>query len=126
MKVEKNALEWAVFVVSLALLAAVVAGLVVDASRGGADAPQLEVHLGAAERLGPHFRLPLVVENRGGATAQAAVVEVTLQAGGREVERAELSFAFLPRRSTRRGWVVFRHDPSCCEVVARPLGFETP
>lgn len=126
MKVEKNPLEWTVFGVGVVLLAGVVGGLVLDAVRGGDAPPSLAIELGAPQAAGGVFRVPVQVENVGDATAESATVEVALRAAGREVERAEIGFAFVPRGSTRHGWVAFRTDPRCCELVARPLGFESP
>ena len=126
MRVEKNPLEWAVFGVGLLLPAGVIGGLVLDAVRGGDAAPALAIALGEPQHVTGVFRVPVQVENVGDTTAESVTVEVALRASGREVERAEIAFAFVPRGSSRHGWVTFRNDPRCCELMARPLGFEAP
>jgi uncharacterized protein (TIGR02588 family) len=126
MKVEKNGLEWAVFATSLVLVVVILAALLVDAAGSGRQPPVLVVRLEAPERVGGMFRVPLEVENRGDTTAEQCTVEVVLRAGAEVVERAEVEFAFVPRGSSRRGWVTLRHDPACCELLARPLGFRAP
>ena len=126
MRRAKNVLEWTVFAASLALVAAVLTALLIDAVRSGEAPPDLVVRLGAARRAGGTFHGPIAVHNRGDATAEGVGVEVVLAVGGREVERAEVNFAHVPRHSSRRGWVAFRHDPACCELVARPVGFQAP
>lgn len=46
---------------------------------------------------------------------------------GEEVETAELSIAFLPRRSTRNGWVTFTTDPATVErIESHVLGYQEP
>jgi uncharacterized protein (TIGR02588 family) len=115
-----------VFAASLALVATILAALVFDAAGSGRQPPALVVKLGRPERAGATFRVPVLVENRGDTTAEQGTVEVLLQSGTRVVERAEVGFAFVPRGSSRRGWVTFRQDPACCELLARPLGFREP
>jgi uncharacterized protein (TIGR02588 family) len=53
-------------------------------------------------------------------------VEIVLQSERETVERAELSIAFVPRRSKREGWVVFRRDPRCCVVTAGAMAYDKP
>ena len=124
MRVEKNALEWTVFAGSVLLLVALVVAL---ASAGGpARPPELRVTLGDPERSIAGFRVPVTVENEGDETAALVDVEVRLEGGGADVERAELTFDFVPMRSRREGWATFARDPRCCRVVARVTGFQRP
>ena len=125
-KVEKNWLEWAVFGVSLALVAGVLGFLVYDALKMGEAAPDLEVRLGAAVARAEEFVVPVAVTNRGDQTAEGVQIEVTLEGGGGEPERGEFGIAFLPRRATREGWVVFRTDPRGARLTPRVLGYEKP
>jgi uncharacterized protein (TIGR02588 family) len=119
-------LEWLVSGISAAILLFVVGVLVRSAVTTDRRPPELEVHLGRAEAAGGLYRLPVEVHNRGDVTAVGAHVEVVLRRAGAEVERAEVVLSFVPRRSTRSGWAVFRQDPACCQVTARPVGFEAP
>jgi uncharacterized protein (TIGR02588 family) len=124
-KVEKNWLEWVVFGVGLLLVAATLGFLVYDGATAG-DAPaDIEVRLGEPRRAGQGFLVPVTVSNRGGETAEGVTVEVTLE-GGAEAERGELTVAFLPRGSTREGWVSFSKDPRAGRLTARALGYEKP
>jgi uncharacterized protein (TIGR02588 family) len=126
MKAEKNALEWTVFAISLLLIAAVVGALILEAARSHDTPPVLRIHTGVATEALGSWRVPVEVVNEGDTTAEQTHIEVTLEEAGREVERAELTIAFIPRKSKREGWVTFRRDPRCCEVVARATGFENP
>ena len=119
MKPKKNTLEWAVFAASAILVAAVAAVLVVSGARSAHTPPTLAIELGAAERDGDAFRIPIKVRNTGDETAEQARIEVELTAGSEIVERAELTFAFIPKRSAREGWVELHRDPRCCTLATR-------
>lgn len=125
-KPKKNLLEWAVFAVSAILVLGLIAILLeanLDRTRGPAD---LRVELGEPQRQGSSYLVPVDVRNEGGATAEDVKVEVALRSGDAEVERAELVLKFVPAQSNREGSVIFTRDPRCCEMTARPVGFESP
>lgn len=126
MNVQKNPLEWTVFAAALAIVAGCVAVLVTMTMRTSDTPADLVVTLGRPERVSSGFRVPVQVRNTGDSTAADVRVDVTLEAEGKEVERADLTIAFVPRRSDRDGFVMFRRDPACCEIVARAVGFEEP
>jgi uncharacterized protein (TIGR02588 family) len=126
-KLEKNWVEWAVFALSLMLVAGTLTYLAYDAATIGSEPPAIEVRTGApVERLG-NFIVPVSVTNHGDVTAEGVHIEVTLENGGEEVERSEFDIAFLPRRATREGWVAFQTDPRAAQKInARALGYEKP
>ena len=126
MNVQKNPLEWTVFAAALAIVAGCVAVLVAMMLRTSDRPADLVVTLGRPERVSSGFRVPVQVRNAGDVTAAEVHVEVTLGSGEEEVERADLTIAFVPRRSDRHGFVMFRRDPSCCEITGSAVGFEEP
>lgn len=126
MNVQKNPLEWSVFAAALLIVAGSVAVLVLGMMRTGAAPADLVVATEAPERVAAGFQVPVHVRNVGDHTAEDVVLEVALESEGKTVERAQLTFAFVPRRSERVGFVVFRRDPACCEIVPGPIGFESP
>lgn len=126
MKPAKNALEWVVFGFSVVLLIAVVLVLVIAALQAGDEPPVLQIDVGTATRRGDVFRLPVRVRNSGAETAEDVHVEVVLNSEGSEIDRGELTLAFVPRNSTREGWVTFRQDPRCCTIAARAVGYNKP
>lgn len=129
-KVEKNWLEWVVFGVGLVLVVCVVGYLVYDGATMRGTPPDIEVTLGAPERRGEEFLVPVSATNRGDQTAEGVQIEVVLEtaatAAGGEPERGEFGIAFLPRRATRRGWVSFSTDPAAGQLKPRVLGYEKP
>jgi uncharacterized protein (TIGR02588 family) len=126
-KPKKNWLEWAVFALSLALVLSTLAYLAYDAATMTDAPPSIEVSTGEPQQRPHNFIVPVTLTNHGDQTAEGVVVEVVLESGGEEKERAEFAVAFLPRRSTREGWVAFQTDPRTVErTKARVLGYEKP
>lgn len=124
---EKNWLEWIVFAVSLVLVVSMLGYLVYDAATSGNAPPSIELQLGTPQPQLDHFLVPVSVTNRGGETAEGVHIEVVTMHGGKEQESGEFEIAFLPRHSTREGWVTFKTDPRTVEQMkARVLGFEKP
>ena len=84
------------------------------------------MELGQPEAHDGYFAVPVKVINRGDATAAGVQVEVVLRRPGGESETGQMELPFLPRRSTREGWVTFRHDPAEGKLEPRVLGYEKP
>lgn len=126
-KLEKNWVEWVVFVVSLVLVGSTLAYLAYDAATLGDAPPSIEVRTGEPLQRPHNFVIPVTVINHGDQTAEGVHIEVVLESGGEKKEQAEFQVAFLPRRSTREGWVAFQLDPRTVErVKARVTGYEKP
>ena len=126
-KVQKNWFEWVVFGLGLALVGAALGYLAYDAATMTDAPPSIEVRTGEPLRREHNFVVPVTLTNHGDQTAEGVQVEVVLESGGQEKERAEFTVAFLPRRSTREGWAAFQTDPGTAERIrARVTGFEKP
>ncbi|MBE9020553.1 hypothetical protein C7Y66_25790 [Chroococcidiopsis sp. CCALA 051] len=126
-KLEKNWLEWIVFGISLILVLFTLGYIVYDGATLGETPPNIELQLGQPQPQSDRFIVPVTATNRGDETAETVQIEVTLNSDGREEETAEFEIAFLPRHSTRRGWVTFQTDPrTVAQIEARVLGFEKP
>lgn len=126
-KLEKNWLEWIVFVLSLILVLFTLGYIVYAGTNLGETPPNIELQLGQPQPQSDRFIVPVTATNRGDETAETVQIEVTLNSDGKEDETAEFEIAFLPRHSTRRGWVTFQTDPRTAkQIEARVLGFEKP
>ena len=125
-KIKKHPLEWIVFAVSLVLVAGTVGFLAWDAVQGEDSPAALSVEIGLPEPRGGAWAVPVTVRNRGDATSEGVKVEVILEAPGSAPEGAGFEAAFVPRRSQREGWVMFRSDPSRGRLSGRVAGYETP
>ena len=125
-RLEKNALEWAVFTLGLFAVLATVGYLIYDAATGDDSPPDLRVEIGRPLDLSGVFAVPVTVYNRGGETAAGVTVEVVLEVPGSPPERAGFDVAFVPRQSRREGWVTFRQDPRKGRLTGRAAGYENP
>lgn len=125
-RTNKNWLEWMVFAIGLVMIAFTLGYLGYAGATSGEQPPVLEVRLGTPEGYGSHFLVPVTVINHGDETAAGVHVEVVMESGSEEKARGQLEIAFVPRRSTRQGWVTFDQDPRTSHLKARVLGFEKP
>lgn len=123
---EKNALEWIVFAVSAVIIAAAAGYLAYTAVREEKTPPDLHVRAFDPAATNGGFRMAVEVRNTGDQTAEQVRVEVALERGGEPVERAELDILFVPRKSSRQGWVTFKNDPRGCTVTTRAMSYEVP
>jgi uncharacterized protein (TIGR02588 family) len=123
---DKNWLEWTVFAIGLTLTVGVAACLLYEAATEiDASAPSIFIVLGDADAKAGHFAVPVIVENRGDATAESVEIEVVLQTDSAR-ETAHLKFDYVPGHSERRGVVGFTTDPRQGRLSAHPLGYQTP
>ena len=126
-KLQKNWVEWVVFAAGLLLVVSTLSYLAYDAATITDAPPSIEVRTGQPAERPHNFIVPVSLTNHGDQTAEGVLVEVVLESGGQEKERGEFTIAFLPRRSTREGWVAFQTDPRTVEQIkARVLGYEKP
>lgn len=125
--VEKNWLEWLVFAASLVLVVSTLGYLIYDTATLKDAPPSIQFQLGKPQPQLNHFIVPVSVTNQGDETAEGVQVEVVLESDGKEQESAQFEIAFLPRHSTREGWVTFETNPRTVDQMkARVLGFEKP
>lgn len=126
--IQKNWLEWLVFAISLVLVITTLGYLVYDGATFSENPPNVELELGKVQaQAKDRFIVPITAINRGEITAEGVQIEVTLNDNGKEQENAQFEIAFLPRHSTREGWVIFTTDPRTVDKIeARVLGLEKP
>lgn len=123
---KRNWLEWAITIISVAVVIALVGYLVVSGlTSGGPAIIRAEANVAEA-RDGPDggWLLPLTVRNEGGSTATSVVVEGTAIVAGTE-ESSELTVDILAADSEVELVLGFSGRPGG-EVQVRVVGFETP
>ncbi len=130
----KNWLEWMVFGAGLTLLVATIGYLGYQAREYGQQPAVLTVTLGepwAPDADQPErIIVPVTVRNDGGHTAAEVKVVVSLVHNEMDavdgMARRELTFAFVPHKSSRAGAVTFEHRPAADEMRARVLSYLEP
>ena len=131
-KLQKNALEWSVFALSLLLVGATLWYLVRETLTAQESPPHIALKLGKPQLLqnlskeAPSFIVSVEATNKGWQTAEGVHIEVELQRGKEEPQTADFEIAFLPRNSSREGWVAFKGKPENINLSARVLGYEIP
>lgn len=123
---EKNAVEWAVFGLSLLLVVALGGFLAVDSVAGADAPPALAVRPGAPVARGGAVEIPVAVENSGDQAAEDVLVEVTVRRAGGGEERGELTLPLLPRHAVRMGVVTVRGAGAVAAVEGRVVGYTLP
>jgi uncharacterized protein (TIGR02588 family) len=124
--VKRNWLEWAILVVSVAAVVALVGYLLVSAFvTSGPAMIRLEVTAAeVADGQDDGWLVPLTVRNEGGKAAVSIVVEGTAIVAGAE-ESSELTVDLLAAGSEVELVLGFSAQPEG-EVQVRVVGFETP
>ena len=123
----KNWFEWTVFGLSLILVLAILGYLGYKVYHHSETPPEIVTQVWPSPSENTPNRYQVLVENKGGTSAEEVRVQVSIRRGGQELEKAELHIAFVPQESKREGWVVFEHAASQADsVVARVISFEKP
>src|SRR5687767_11734917 len=116
-KLQKNALEWSVFAVSLFLVGATLFYLGREALTAVESPPHIALKTGEPRLLqnfskeAPSFIVSVEASNKGWQTAEGVHIEIEMQRGKEEPQTADFEIAFLPRNSSREGWVAFKGKP---------------
>ena len=118
---KKNALEWAVFGVSLVLLIGLIVFIIRDAAADQGNPAQINVELGQPAAEGQRFRVPVHVTNVGDEPAEEVGIEVMLGD-----ETSLLTIGLLPSHSQEQGNVFFSNDPRSGELRHRVVGYLAP
>lgn len=105
------------FALSLVLVLAILAYLGYQTYTHEASTPDLQVVSWYDPSEHAPNRYHVLLENKGGETAEEVLVELVLMKGGAEVETAELQIPFAPRESKREGWVAFKNKPEHADTV---------
>ena len=119
----KNALEWAVFAISLALIAVCVGVLGYEGLTRADNPPSIVATVGRIVHGTNGFAVEVVARNSGDRTAEHVHLELTIEG---TADHAEAVVAYVPYRSERRAWLMLPSDPRNRRLVVRVLGFEEP
>lgn len=123
----KNLLEWMVFAVSLLLVTGTLGYIGYQMYTGSDGPPEIEVTTVQKPSDSAPNRYHVRLDNRGGSTAESVLIEFRLQREDSVLEKAELQLQYLPKASTREGWIIFSTRPTDEDtVLARIVSFKNP
>lgn len=124
-KTDKNWLEWAVTILSGILVFFTLGFLIYQIIFEEETPPNIAVVLGAVSQKDGAFAIPIEASNEGSRTAENVVIEVVFEDGS-DIEKAEITFAFLPGKSSVNGYVVFSKNPELKKLKTHVKGYGTP
>jgi uncharacterized protein (TIGR02588 family) len=122
---KKNALEWTVFGISVALIVAVASLLLHQQFTGGQEPASLVAATGTPIETAGGHAVPVDVRNEGDTSAEDVRLEATLESAA-GTETGEALIPYVPYRSQRRVWITFSTDPRRGTVTVRVLGYREP
>ena len=120
----RDVAELATLVVSIAVVAALIGGVVFVQLARGERPPVLEAtaSLDGTRAEGGRYYLPLEIGNRGDQAAEAVLVVVVQRVGERDVEH-ELVIDYLAGRGTAKATAVLAEDPRRVRVGVEVRSF---
>jgi len=72
------------------------------------------------------FRVEFELFNDGSTTAAAVEVRGELMGGGAASEAAQVTFDYVPGKSSARGALLFAEDPAGRDIRIRAIGYTEP
>lgn len=124
-KERKNWLEWLITIISGILVFFTVGFLVYQLIYEEQTPPDIAIVLGEMSQKDDAFAIPIQASNNGTETAENVVIEIISQ-NDLEEEMAQITFAFLPGKSSANGWITFTKKPDVSSLKTHVVGYTTP
>lgn len=124
-KEEKNWLEWTITITSGILVVFTLGFLVYQMLYEEHTPPDIVVVLGEVSEKDGAFSIPIQATNVGTETAENVIIEIILK-GEPSEEKSQMTFAYLPRKSSANGWVIFSRKPDSKDLHTRVIGYSIP
>lgn len=122
---EKNWLEWTITIISGILVVFTFGFLVYQMINEEQTPPDIVVVLGEVSEKDGAFSVPIKATNAGNETAENVLIEIVLK-GEPQEEKSQMNFAYLPRKSSANGWVIFSRKPELKDLETRVIGYTIP
>lgn len=118
--------EWVTGALCTALVLAMIGWIGYEAMTASGGKPDLSVRItGQQATIGGH-QISFIVENRGTRTAADVPVTGTLVDGDVILEQREVTFDYVPEKSSATGIMLFKADPSSHTLDLRASGYTDP
>lgn len=122
---DKNWLEWSITIISGILVFFVLGFLVYQLIYEEQTPPDITVVFGEVVEKDGGFAISIEGKNEGTITAENVVIEIETS-DSLEKETAEVNFAFLPGKSSAKGWIIFDKKPNPEKLKTKVKGYTTP
>ena len=118
-KEERTTAEWVSLFISVAIVLALVGGLVYQIFAGGHRPPTIEIKplMEEVRQEGDSYYLSLDITNNGDRTAENVEVMLSLDTGGGDPETMQFQVQFLDGGETENQTVIFRNNPAEGELT---------
>lgn len=124
-KEKKNWLEWLITIISGILVFFTLGFLVYQLIFEERTPPNIAIVLGEISQKDDAFAIPIQANNSGTETAENVVIEIVSE-NGEDVEKAEITFSYLPGKSSAKGWITFNKKPEMASLKTHVVGYTTP
>ncbi|SRX55517.1 hypothetical protein [Aequorivita sp. CIP111184] len=124
-KEKKNWLEWLITIISGILVFFTLGFLIYQLIYEERTQPDIGIVLGEIVQKDDAYAVPIKATNKGTATAENVVVEI-ISENGENQEKAEITFSFLPGKSSADGWITFNKNPRVGSLKTHVVGYTTP
>ncbi|HEV2148655.1 MAG TPA: hypothetical protein VGR37_14725 [Longimicrobiaceae bacterium] len=118
--------EWVAAAVGTLLVVGAVAFMLREALTGSSSPPAVKVTVDSIIAQEDGFLVQLRVENKGGETAAALLVEGELKSDTGTVEKSETTISYVPAKGRRSAGLFFKEDPRDYALRVRPRGYDRP
>lgn len=122
---DKNGLEWTITIISGIVVFFVLGFLVYQLIYEEQTPPDITVIFGEVKEKDGAFSIEVEGKNQGSITAENVVIEIEM-GESLEKETAQINFAFLPGKSSGKGWVIFENRPDPEKLKTKIKGYTTP
>jgi uncharacterized protein (TIGR02588 family) len=119
-------LEWLFAAIGLLVVVGAIGFLVYRGATKGDTPPVIKIEVESITPSGENYLVNFRVSNTGDTTAAALMIEGELKNGDKIEETSDISMAYLPAKSVRRGGLFFTKDPHQFELKIRAKGYEQP
>lgn len=123
---ETSASEWVIAAISTAVVIGLIGLMIGEAVSESGEPPQIEIQIDTVIRVRSGHLVEFRARNRGQRTAADLTVVGELMGETGLVEKAEVTFGYIPEGAIRHGGLYFREDPTRYRLELRPVGYTRP
>ncbi len=124
-KEKKNWLEWLITIISGILVVFTLGFLIYQLIFEEQTPPNIAIVLGEISQKDDAFAIPIQANNNGTETAENVIIEIVSE--NRDIEeKAQITFSYLPGKSSANGWITFTKKPDISSLKTHVVGYTTP
>ncbi len=118
--------EWVTGLLCTVLVVSMIGWIGYEGATASGGKPDLTVRITGQREVAGGHQVSFVVENRGTRTAAGVPVTGTLTDGDTTIETREVTFDYVPDKSSATGTLLFKESPSAHTLDIRASGYTNP